>query len=100
MSAILLFIIAAAAPWVVHLAPPRQRFLALILVLAVFLLYWILAENPLTSWALWAGLAAGIVSVLLAAGALLGRRGRGRPRRRARGRSRLEDASGEPTGEI
>jgi hypothetical protein len=98
MSAILLFIIAAAAPWVVHLAPPRQRFLALILVLAVFLLYWIFAENPLTSWALWAGLAAGIVSVLLAAGALLGRRGRAR--RRPRGRSRLEDASREPTGEI
>jgi hypothetical protein len=95
MSAILLFIIAAAAPWVVHLAPPRQRFLALILVLAVFLLYWIFAENPLTSWALWAGLAAGIVSVLLAAGALLGRRERAR--RRVRGRSRLEDASGEPT---
>jgi len=99
MSAILLFIIAAAAPWVVHLAPPRQRFLALILVLAVFLLYWIFAENPLTSWALWAGLAAGIVSVLLAAGALLGRRARGRGRRRPR-RSRIEDASGEPTGEI
>lgn len=99
MSAILLFIIAAAAPWVVHLAPPRQRFLALILVLAVFLLYWIFAENPLTSWALWAGLAAGIVSVLLAAGALLGRRGRGRGRRRGRPRSRLDEAS-EPTGEI
>jgi hypothetical protein len=100
MSAILLFIIAAAAPWVVHLAPPRQRFLALILVLAVFLLYWIFAQNPLTSWALWAGLAAGIVSVLLAAGALLGRRGGGgRGRRRAR-RSRIEDASSEPTGEI
>jgi H+/Cl- antiporter ClcA len=103
MSAILLFIIAAAAPWVVHLAPPRQRFLALILVLAVFLLYWIFAKNPLTSWALWAGLAAGIVSALLAAGALMGRRGgrgRGRRRPRARGHSPLEDPSGEPTGEI
>jgi hypothetical protein len=104
MSAILLFIIAAAAPWVVHLAPPRQRFLALILVLAVFLLYWIFARNPLTSWALWAGLAAGIVSVLLAAGALTGRRsgrgGRGRRRSRARASSPFDDPSGEPTGEI
>jgi hypothetical protein len=105
VSAILLFIIAAAAPWVVHLAPPRQRFLALILVLAVFLLYWIFARNPLTSWALWAGLAAGIVSVLLAAGALIGRRGgrgggRGRRRPKARAGSPFDDPSGEPTGEI
>lgn len=102
VSAVLLFIIAAAAPWVVHLAPPRQRFLALVLVIAVFLLYWIFAENPLTSWALWAGLAAGLVSVLLAAGALAGRMGRGRAlRERGRTRrSRLDDAGGEPTGEI
>jgi len=98
---VLLFIIAAAAPWMVHLAPPRQRFLALVLALGVLLLYWIFAENPLTSWALWAGLAAGVVSVLLVSGTARGRGGgSARPRRRERPRSPLEDASSEPTGEI
>ena len=46
MSTILLLVISIVAPWTVHLAPPRQRALALVGVIAVFLLYGIFAENP------------------------------------------------------
>lgn len=80
MSALLLFVIAAGAPWAVHLAPPRQRPLALVGVVAALLLYAIFVSNPITGWALWAGLAAGLASVLLVAS--LGGRRPGRPRRR------------------
>ena len=92
MSTILLLIIAAAAPWVVHLAPPRQRALALVGVVAVLLLFGIFAFNPILTWQLWAGLAVGVATVLLAAGA--GRQGRGEFRRR---RERFRD---EQTGEL
>ncbi|MGD9694821.1 MAG: hypothetical protein AB7V42_04065 [Thermoleophilia bacterium] len=96
MSTILLLIIALIAPWTVHLAPPRQRALALVGVVAVFLLYGIFAENPLARWEMWAGLAAGILTVLfLSAGGGGGRSARSRPRRR-----RYEDGGNEPTGEI
>ena len=55
MSTILLLVISIVAPWTVHLAPPRQRALALVGVVAVYLLYGIFAENPLTQWEMWAG---------------------------------------------
>ena len=101
MSTILLLVIALLAPWVVHLAAPRQRPLALVGVIVVFLLYGIFAENPLLQWEMWAGLAAGILTVLFLAGGAVSS---GRPRSRgARGGRRATPASddpNEPTGEI
>lgn len=95
VSAVLLFVIAAAAPWAVHLAPPRQRPLALVGALAALLLYAIFVANPITTWALWAGLAAGMVSVLLMVGA--GQRRAGPlPSRRRRP---LDEPRGQQTGE-
>ena len=76
VSTLLLLIIALIAPWVVHLAAPRQRPLALVGVIAVFLLYGIFAENPLLQWEMWAGLAAGILTVLFLAGGRHGGGGR------------------------
>jgi hypothetical protein len=104
MSTILLLVISIVAPWTVHLAPPRQRPLALVGVIAVLLLYGIFAENPLTQWEMWAGLTAGILTVIfLAGGAGAGRSSRPRsparsrpPRRRP---SPFEEGN-EPTGEL
>ena len=101
MSTILLLVIALVAPWTVHLAPPRQRPLALVGVVAVFLLYGIFAENPLLQWELWAGLAAGILTVLFLSGGAGGRGGRASGgSRAARQRARLEDSGDHPTGEF
>ena len=101
MSTILLLVIALIAPWVVHLAAPKQRPLALVGVIAVFLLYGIFAENPLTQWEMWAGLAAGILTVLFLAGGAAGGHGGGRtPRRRRPPREDPFDDGNEPTGEI
>ena len=101
MSTILLLVIALIAPWVVHLAAPKQRPLALVGVIAVFLLYGIFAENPLTQWEMWAGLAAGILTVLFLAGGAAGGHGGGRsPRRRRPPRQDPFDDGNEPTGEI
>ena len=102
MSTILLLIIAILAPWVVHLAAPRQRPLALVGVIAVFLLYGIFAENPLLRWELWAGLTAGVLTVLfLVGGGMGGAKPRGRRPRRAPQADPLDDGGGnEPTGEI
>ncbi|MGD9572360.1 MAG: hypothetical protein AB7V62_10770 [Thermoleophilia bacterium] len=108
MSTILLLIISILAPWVVHLAAPRQRALALVGVIAVFLLYGIFAENPLTQWEMWAGLAAGILTVLFLVGGVGGGGGGGGRSRSSRGRSRRPrsggssplDEANEPTGEI
>ncbi len=103
VSTILLLIIALLAPWVVHLAAPRQRPLALVGVIVVFLLYGIFAENPVLRWELWAGLAAGILTVLFLAGGGIstGRPRSGRSGRQARGGagSGFDDPN-EPTGEI
>ncbi|MEZ0284076.1 MAG: hypothetical protein ACAH79_02425 [Thermoleophilia bacterium] len=104
MSTILLLVISIVAPWTVHLAPPRQRPLALVGVIAVFLLYGIFAENPLTQWEMWAGLAAGILTVMfLAGGTGAGRGSRtrapARPRPR-RSRPRPFEEGNEPTGEL
>lgn len=101
MSTILLLVIALIAPWVVHLAAPKQRPLALVGVIAVFLLYGIFAENPLLRWEMWAGLAAGILTVVfLAGGAAGGHGGRAAPRRRRPPRQDPFDEGNEPTGEI
>lgn len=102
MSTILLLVIAILAPWVVHLAAPRQRPLALVGVVAVFLLYGIFAENPLVRWEMWAGLAAGVLTVLFLVGGGMGAakpRSR-RPRRPARGDPFDDGGGNEPTGEI
>jgi hypothetical protein len=102
VSTILLLIIAILAPWVVHLAAPRQRALALVGVLAVFLLYGIFAENPLVRWEMWAGLAAGVLTVLFLVGGV-GGGGGGSGRRRSRRRpvrSPAFEEGNEPTGEI
>lgn len=93
MSTILLLLIALVAPWAVHLAPPRQRALALVAAIAVLLLYGIFVSNPLASWALYAGLALGLVSVVAVAGPAahllgLGARARGGGPRRPPPRTR------------
>ncbi|MGE0026320.1 MAG: hypothetical protein AB7O78_16010 [Thermoleophilia bacterium] len=102
MSTILLLVIALIAPWVVHLAAPKQRPLALVGVVAVFLLYGIFAENPLLQWEMWAGLAAGILTVVFLAGGAAGGHGGGRSSSRRRRPPRQDpfDDGNEPTGEI
>ena len=87
----------------VHLAAPKQRPLALVGVIAVFLLYGIFAENPLLQWEMWAGLAAGILTVMFLAGGAAGGRGGGRSSSRRRRPRRAQDPfddGNEPTGEI
>ena len=91
MSSILLLIISLAAPWVVQLAPPRQRPVALVAVIAVLLLFGIFSGNPIAMWQFWIGLIIGIGSIIvwLNMGS------------RTRGRSRWEDEErAEPTGEL
>jgi hypothetical protein len=103
MSTILLLVISIVAPWTVHLAPPRQRPLALVGVVAVFLLYGIFAENPLTQWEMWAGLAAGVLTVIFLAGGAGSGRGSSRPRAGSRPRpprARPFEEGNEPTGEL
>jgi hypothetical protein len=101
MSTILLLVIALIAPWVVHLAAPKQRPLALVGVIAVFLLYGIFAENPLLRWEMWAGLAAGFLTVMfLGGGGAGGHGGRSGSRRRRPPRQDPFDEGNEPTGEI
>ena len=46
---ILLLVIGLIAPWVVHLAPPRQRPLGLVAIVAAYLLYAIFVANPIRS---------------------------------------------------
>ena len=86
---ILLLVIGLIAPWVVHLAPPRQRPLGLVVIVAGYLLYAIFVANPIGAWQMWAGLAIGIVSVLVFV-ALTGdgglRMSARRPRRTSRSR--------------
>ncbi len=97
MIALLLLLIAAILPWIVHLAPARQRPLALVGAVAVVMLFGIFVQNPLFSWEFWVGLIAGLVSVvgLSAAGGGRGGRSARGPRSPFRG---YDD--GAPTGEI
>ena len=106
MSSLFLFIIALAGPWAVHLAPPRQRGVAVVCLLAILLLFGIFASNPLTRWELWVGLAAGIVSILVVGSLGVGRGSRPRTREPRRRRPRrhqpapLDESGSEPTGEL
>jgi len=99
--ALLLLLIAAILPWIVHLAPARQRPLALVGAVAVVMLFGIFVQNPLFSWEFWVGLVAGLVSVvgLSAAGGSGGGRRGGRSARGPRSPFRGYD-DGAPTGEI
>lgn len=63
LTAFLLVFVAAAGPWVVQLAPRRQRLLGLVGFTGVLIL-WLLFENWFGKWYFWLALAAGIVSVL------------------------------------
>ncbi len=91
MSSILLLIIAIAAPWVVQLAPPRQRPVALVAAIAVLLLFGIFSGNPITKWEFWVGLIIGIGSIVVWLN--MGRGGRGRSRWE-------EEERADPTGEL
>ncbi|MCB0882500.1 MAG: hypothetical protein KDC33_09850 [Thermoleophilia bacterium] len=64
MNTVLLLLIAIIFPWAVHLAPPRQRPLALVGMVAVVMLFGIFVSNPLTSWAFWAGIVVGVASIV------------------------------------
>ena len=97
MDTLLLILIAALLPWVVHIAPPRHRFLALVGAVGVVVVYAIFQSNPILRWELWAGLAIGVVSILVMSGGLLRSisvRSTGR-----RGFDADPDGS-QPTGEI
>ena len=67
LTSVLLVFVAAAGPWVVQLAPRRQRLLALVGFTGVLVL-WLVFENWFGKWYFWLALAAGIVSVLLLSG--------------------------------
>jgi membrane protein implicated in regulation of membrane protease activity len=68
MTSALVLIIGAAVPWVVHLAAPRQRLLALAAAIVVIVLFTLFSSvNAVLSWQLWVGLAVGLVSVFIAA---------------------------------
>lgn len=81
--------IGVLVPWIVHLAPPRHRPVALLACIGLVVLYSVLRENAFLGWELWAGLAAGIVSVAFLAP---GHGERGEPvERPARGASPWDD---------
>ena len=69
--------------------------------MAVLLLYGIFVENPLLQWELWAGLAAGILTVLFLAGGAGSRGARSSGGSRADRRGPASQDSGDhPTGEF
>ena len=91
MSSILLLVISLVAPWVVQLAPPRQRLIAVVAVVAVLLLFGIVTGNPRAMWQFWIGLIIGVLSVILFVN--MGSR--------PGGRRRWEDEEeADPTGEL
>lgn len=61
---LLLFFVAVAGPWVVHMAPKRQRLMALVGFIGVLLL-WLVLENWIGNWWFWVGLVIGIGTVFL-----------------------------------
>ena len=83
LRSLLLFFVAIAGPWVVHLAPTRQRLMALVGFVGVLLL-WLVLESWLGKWWFWVGLLIGIGTVLFMGGDSGGRSNRRpRPRRPA-----------------
>jgi len=95
LQSLLLLFVAIAGPWVVHLAPRRQRLMALVGFIGVLLL-WLVFASWVSKWWFWIGLLIGIVTVVI-----FGDR-RGRPRSSGRrppsGRGR--GGSSELTEEI
>jgi hypothetical protein len=90
VGTIVILVIAVLAPWVVHLAPPRQRPLALVCAIGVLLIVGIFFQNPLVTWAFWLGLAIGIGSILVMTRRGMHLRLRRSPRGR-RGEDRYDD---------
>jgi peptidoglycan/LPS O-acetylase OafA/YrhL len=90
VTTIVILVIAVLAPWVVHLAPPRQRPLALVCAVGVLLIVGIFIANPLGTWEFWLGLVIGIGSVVV-----VSRRGTqsgiGRSTRRRRDADRYDE---------
>lgn len=103
MTSALVLIIGAAVPWVVHLAAPRQRLIALAAAIVVIVLFTLFSSiNAVLSWQLWVGVAVGVVTVF-GAGYFSGgsdRRDRHDPGPRRRSRRGLDDAASEQTGEL
>ncbi len=64
LRAVLLFFVAVAGPWVVHIAPARQRLMALVGFVGV-LVFWLLFENWTAKWWFWVGLLVGAITALL-----------------------------------
>ncbi len=80
LQSVLLIFVAVVGPWVVHLAPVRQRLMALVGFIGVLLL-WLVLESWIGKWWFWVGLAVGIASVLFIGGGEPRRRRRPPPRR-------------------
>lgn len=100
LRAILLFLIAFAGPWVVQLAPPRQRLMALVGFVGVLLL-WLVFSSWVDKWYFWLGLLLGIGSVVFVARSGGQGRGRGGGQGRGRGgRSRRPPAHADLTEEL
>ena len=91
LQSVLLLFVAIAGPWVVHLAPVRQRLMALVGFVGVLLL-WLVLESWIGKWWFWVGLALGIVSVLFI--------GRGEPRDRRPNTRRRRTQPTDMTEEI
>lgn len=86
LQSVLLLFVAIAGPWVVHLAPIRQRLMALVGFVGVLLL-WLVLESWIGKWWFWVGLGIGIASVLFVSeGGDGSRRRRPPPPRRRRTR--------------
>ncbi len=91
VTTLVIVVIAVLAPWVVQLAPPRQRPLALVCVIGVLLIVGIFLANPLSFWEFWVGLVIGIGSVVFAARRGIRLRSRGRGRRKRENRDDFDD---------
>lgn len=91
LQSVLLLFVAIAGPWVVHLAPVRQRLMALVGFVGVLLL-WLALESWIGKWWFWVGLIIGIASVLFVGG--------GEPRTRRPPPSRRRTRPTDMTEEI
>ena len=91
LQSVLLLFVAIAGPWVVHLAPVRQRLMALVCFIGVLLL-WLALESWIGKWWFWIGLVIGIASVLFVGG--------GEPRNRRPPPSRRRTHPTDMTEEI